>query len=320
MRAIQARFVAVAAAVVAATFPAWGADTAGAAGGGQGQPPANAPAHDDQRPGASGGDKEDPAIKAIADAYRDSVRKVFPLNNEQVRDFKQTIDGTEQEIRGTPPTGMRAATRQVSLRAGSEIQRVALYPGYTTAIVVQDSDGEPWPVTSVVVGNSALYDVAPINPAARHMVVVTPLTRFGSTNITVALEGQPMPLMAQLVTGGDKGRPDSTLVFHLDQRGPNARPVVMGPAPTPVVSGEMLGFVDGVPPEGARQLVILPKMEGLWAWEYQGEFVIRTAHAMVWPSWNQIINGQGGIRVYRIPKSNGILLDRGGQNVNVQVE
>lgn len=320
VKLIQLRLVAAAAAV-AVSSPSWSDDAAGAAGGGQNQHPASAPAQGDRQPGQSGGNKKDPALKAIADAYRESVRKVFPLSNEQVRDFKQQIDNTEQEIRGNPPTGMRAATRQVSLRAGSDIQRVALYPGYTTAIVVQDSDGEPWPITGVVVGDSALYDVAPINPAARHMVIVSPLTRFGSASVTVALEGHPMPLMVQLVTTvGDKRRPDSTLVFHLDQRGPNARPVVMGPPPTPVVNGEMLGFVDGVPPNGARPLVILPKMEGLWGWEYQGEFVIRTTHAMVWPSWNQIINGQGGIRVYRIPKSNGILLDRDGQNVNVQVE
>lgn len=307
---------AAAAMAVAGSFSAWGADAPGAAGS-QPQAAAGAP----QAAGAATGtNPDDPALKAIADAYRDSVRKVFPLSNEQVRDFKQTIDSTEKEIRDNPPTGMRAATRQVSLRAGSEIQRVALYPGYTTAIVVEDSDGEPWPVTSVGVGDARIYDVAPINPSAPHMLVVTPLTRFGSTNITAALKGHPMPLMVQLVTSGDKGRPDSTLVFHLDQRGPNARPVVMGPAPTPVVNGAMLGFVDGVPPEGARPLSTLPKLEGLWAWEYQGEFVVRTAHAMVWPSWNQVINGQGGIRVYRIPRSGGILLDHGGQNVNVQVE
>lgn len=308
---------AAAAMAVAGSFSAWGADAPGAAGS---QPQAAAGAPQSAAAATGGGNSDDPALKAIADAYRDSVRKVFPLSNEQVRDFKQTIDSTEKEIRDNPPTGMRAATRQVSLRAGSEIQRVALYPGYTTAIVVEDSDGEPWPVTSVGVGDARIYDVAPINPSAPHMLVVTPLTRFGSTNITAALKGHPMPLMVQLVTSGDKGRPDSTLVFHLDQRGPNARPVVMGPAPTPVVNGAMLGFVDGVPPEGARPLSTLPKLEGLWAWEYQGEFVVRTAHAMVWPSWNQVINGQGGIRVYRIPRSGGILLDHGGQNVNVQVE
>lgn len=311
--------VAAAAMAIAGSFSAWGADATGAASA-QPQPTVGGGPAAQPGPAAGTGSQEDPALKAIADAYRDSVRKVFPLSNEQVRDFKQTIDSTEKEIRDNPPTGMRAATRQVSLRAGSEIQRVTLYPGYTTAIVVEDSDGEPWPVTSVGVGNSNIYDVAPINPSAPHMLVVTPLTRFGSTNITASLKGHPMPLMVQLVTSGDKGRPDSTLVFHLDQRGPNARPVVMGPAPTPVVNGAMLGFVDGVPPEGARPLSTLPKLEGLWAWEYQGEFVVRTAHAMVWPSWNQVVNGQGGIRVYRIPRSGGILLDHGGRNVNVQVE
>lgn len=269
---------------------------------------------------SSEGNQPDPALKAISEAYKDSVRKVFPLDGSQIKDFKRTADQTEQVIRDKPPTGMRAATRQVSLRAGSDVQRVSLYPGYTTALVIQDADGEPWPVVSVVVGNSSLYDVAPVNPAARHMVVVTPLARFGSTNITIALEGQPMPLMAQLVTSGEGGKPDSTLVFHLDQRGPNAKPIIMGPSPTPVVSGAMLGFIDGIPPDGARLLSLSPKIEGLWAWEFQGEVVVRTTHTMVWPAWDQIINGQGGIRVYRIPRSGAVMIDHNGQNLNVQVD
>lgn len=74
----------------------------------------------------------------------------------------------------------------------------------------------------------------------------------------VTLEDAPYPVVLHLITESQarRGRVgDALVVFRLDRGGPNAKPAVLAPPAPEAVSADLLEFVHGVPPDGARPSV-----------------------------------------------------------------
>ena len=154
-----------------------------------------------------------------------------------------------------------------------------------------------------------------------NLVTLVPLTNHASSNLVVALEGAPYPVILHLLTESSAKQArveDALVVFRLDTPGPRAPLPAVGPAQPGPVTRELLNLVHGIPPEGAARLRLEPELWGTDLWEHGGRRYLRTGHQPVWPAWS----AQAGqaVKVYVMPKTPGIVLSVNGRRVSLTVE
>lgn len=235
---------------------------------------------------------------------------------------------------------MRTGTRQISAVPGAVPQVIRLTAGYSSTVMFQDATGEPWPVLSIVLGNARAFQAtqpkveaedgeaqsgvrnrtgtARANVAS-NVVSLVPLTNHASSNLMVTLEDAPYPVVLHLITESQarRGRVgDALVVFRLDRGGPNAKPAVLAPPAPEAVSADLLEFVHGVPPDGARPVRLEPEYPGTRAWLYRDRIYLRTGHHAVWPAWLSRA-GCGGLTVYALPRAPFVVLCVGGERVKL---
>lgn len=271
--------------------------------------------------------------------FEESVEKLLPVDPGDIRTYIERRDRAEGAA-APGPARMRTETRQISLVPGAVPQVIRLTAGYSSTILFQDATGAPWPVLSLVIGNARAFQaVQPKVEAAdgekagtakersgtsaanvsSNVVSLVPLTNHASSNLVVTLEDAPYPVILHLITESQarRGRVgDALTVFRLDRGGPNAKPAVLGPPEAEAVSADILEFVHGVPPDGARTVHLDPEYPGTQAWTYKERLYVRTGHHAVWPAWLSRAEC-GGLTVFAMPKAPFVVLSVGGKRVRL---
>ena len=217
--------------------------------------------------------------------FEESVEKLLPVDPGEIRTYIEKRDRVEGAA-APGPARMRTGTRQISAVPGAVPQVIRLTAGYSSTVMFQDATGEPWPVLSIVLGNARAFQAtqpkveaedgeaqsgvrnrtgtARANVAS-NVVSLVPLTNHASSNLMVTLEDAPYPVVLHLITESQarRGRVgDALVVFRLDRGGPNAKPAVLAPPAPEAVSADLLEFVHGVPPDGARPVRLEPEYPG----------------------------------------------------------
>lgn len=271
--------------------------------------------------------------------FEESVEKLLPVDPGEIRTYIEKRDRVEGAA-APGPARMRTGTRQISAVPGVVPQVIRLTAGYSSTVMFQDATGEPWPVLSIVLGNARAFQAtqpkveaedgeaqsgvrnrtgtARANVAS-NVVSLVPLTNHASSNLMVTLEDAPYPVVLHLITESQarRGRVgDALVVFRLDRGGPNAKPAVLAPPAPEAVSADLLEFVHGVPPDGARPVRLEPEYPGTRAWLYRDRIYLRTGHHAVWPAWLSRA-GCGGLTVYALPRAPFVVLSVGGERVKL---
>lgn len=271
--------------------------------------------------------------------FEESVEKLLPVDPGEIRTYIEKRDRVEGAA-APGPARMRTGTRQISAVPGAVPQVIRLTAGYSSTVMFQDTTGEPWPVLSVVLGSARAFQVSQPRVeagegetrsgarnqtgtsranAASNVVSLVPLTNHASSNLVVTLEDAPYPVVLHLITESQarRGRVDDALVvFRLDRSGPNAKPPVLAPPAPEAVSADLLEFVHGVPPDGAKSVHLEPEYLGTRAWLYRDRVYLRTGHHAVWPAWLSRA-GCGGLTVYALPRTPFVVLSVGGERVKL---
>lgn len=279
-------------------------------------------------PSALGADqgKGEPAEKKSAEdmAFDRSLKGQFPMTPEQIREFKQRMDGTKKALHKRTPPKMTNRTRRLSFETGQEPPVVRIAPGYVTTISFLDCTGEPWPVTSVVMGNPNYYNVQrPENQT--NVITIAALKEYVDSNLALTFKAQHMPATIQLktVSGDDGHETDSLVVFRAEQRGPNAERPTIGPEPDPTIGSVLMQFLDNVPPASAERVRLLSggdgdkeeaweDHQGVAMWSYQDTLYLRTRHPLTWPAWNAVAKGPGDVRVYELARVPSVMVSHNG--------
>lgn len=267
------------------------------------------------------------------EAFERSLKGQFPMTPEQIRDFKQRMNDTKRSLHQKAPPDMINRTRRLSFETGRKPPVVRIAPGYVTSISFFDCTGQPWPVTSVVLGNPNFYKVQrPKNQS--NVITLSALKDYVDSNLALTFEAQHMPIAIQLktVSEEDERETDSLVVFRAEQRGPNAEQPMIGPEPDPTIGSILMQFLDNVPPESARRIRLLsgsddpPEMQLAWEerqgvalWSYQDSLYLRSKHPLTWPAWNAVAKGPGGVRVYELSRVPSIMVSQGGGSVVFEV-
>ncbi|MCR5562134.1 MAG: DotH/IcmK family type IV secretion protein [Desulfovibrio sp.] len=154
-----------------------------------------------------------------------------------------------------------------------------------------------------------------------HMLNIVPLTARANSNLAIALEDAPYPIIVQLITDSPrsaKRSQDALIVFRLDQKGPLSRSDEPFLASQSLNSSESLAFIHNDPPKEAARLCIKPDLADTRLWKLGQSRYLRTPHALVWPAWKSVTNAEH-IRVYELGQSPSLVLSVHGQNTTLTV-
>lgn len=268
---------------------------------------------------------EDQRIQDVVNsAFKAAEAEQLPLSPAQIDHFQKKMDETQMAIYPQPAPKLISRTQNVSLAPGSEAVTLRLAPGYVSSIVITDSTGAPWPITTQTVGNKNWFSVVRPDTGANNMLTVSGLKNHVTSNMAITLKDRDAPLIVQLVlndSNTDKKAQDADMIvtMRMNQAGPNAAPPVVGAKITSSVSTDLMSFLDGVPLSGAKTIVLKEPPEGVQAWEYNGQLYLRTPHLARWPAWIQQASSSSGTHIYVMPMVSQLILSIDGQSRTVLV-
>ena len=265
--------------------------------------------------------------------FEESLEALLPVAPRDVERFLEARDALEGATE-PGPASMRNRTRVLEAGVRNEPTLVRLTRGYSSTLLFQDVTGAPWPVLSVILGDPGAFaltqpKVAQAREAGKnadrgvntqgvnvhsHIVNIVPLTNHASSNLVLTLEGADYPIVLHLVTESvrSKGRTsDALTVFRIGRSGPNARTLPLGPEESGV-SDELLAFVHGIAPAGAKRLGLEPADGGIEVWEYKGMLYVRSIFQAVWPAWTASAAMEGHI-LYVMPRTLSLVFSREGK-------
>ena len=245
--------------------------------------------------------------------FQESLRQMMPLDDSQIQEYRKHSDQRERALLPVSPA-LNSRTVRVSLEPGKTPVRVFTTANIATSLLIHDSTGQPWPITSVTNGGPAFFQVLRPELPDGNLLNVMPSQGYGTTTLVVTLEKQDIPLVVRLESDSVRGperKADALVLFQIAQHGPRAKvPLIQDIKET--VSSSMLAFLDHVPPAEAVRVKVEPKTDKVQVWKLGELHYIRTSHTLVWPAWTAAVNGAGGMKCYEVPVTSRIMISQTG--------
>lgn len=250
-------------------------------------------------------------------AYGRAMRTLMPLKPEQITRYRKEVQKRKKALREGIPKASSQTVR-VTLEPGGAPSVVKLSPNYGGAITILDATGQPWPITSLTVGNGSAFQVTkPIDKGKGSSVLtVVPKLYYAHSNVILTLKGVATPIVLRLKTvpGIVDGRTDVIVAA----RGPNATSVVTARGAGSPDSLLMRNLLDGVPPQSATPINI--KGGPARAWLINNKLFLRTTLDVLSPAWVASVSGASGLTVYEMPLTPTIIAtDTDGVTVTLQL-
>jgi hypothetical protein len=280
-------------------------------------------------------------------------QQTSPLSVKEIEWLKKQMAASQYAMHKGAPLTIRNPILQVAMGPGSAVPVVHVARGYVTTLSIVDSEGNPWPITSYVIGGgaeagAAIFNVqSPVsiegNAAAApagattgsktasgksvpaslpsNMLTLSPAYYGASSNMVVTLLGKSTPIMIDIISNSPTDqRVYGMVTLRVNRLGPKARPAIMqAPPPSPVQSDLML-FMEQTAPKGSETLKASGGY-GVRAWNWNGQTIVRSRVPLAMPAWTAEIQ-QNGVRVYEVPMTTQLLLrtDVGMKNVSLRRE
>lgn len=248
------------------------------------------------------------------EAFGRMTQTLLPLTPEQIKLLHLLYSANQRaasEYPGVPPKPISTSVI-VNLSPGATPPVVRLGSGFVTALVFLDSSGAPWPVASYSLGNPQAFDIKWDQKS--NILLVQAITAYRRGNIAVLLKGLNTPVMLEFVPG--QTAMDVRVDIRVPGLGPNAEPTMSGlPG---VESPYLLNLLDGIPPQGSKQL-IASECDNC-AWAYQGKMYLRTRMSVLSPAWISTMSSVDGTHVYEMQPAPVVLASRNGKLVKMTIQ
>ena len=274
-----------------------------------------------QSDGGSGGPP--PATDKMRELiFERSLFLELPLDPDQIRRLRKRLDESQKaQSEGTRDVDPVSRSVTVSLRPGEKPPTVNLATGNATTVTVSDATGQPWPILASVTGNPNAFDVQSAGPQGdTNIMVVTPTTAYGASNLILTLKDHPVPIALKLVSGSD--RPDYRLDVKVSARGPNAAYQTAPSESLPETEDTLLTkFLDNTPPDSAERLDVdgPSGSADVEAWMLNGKMYVRTDLSLLSPSYTSRANSVSGTKVYALPHAPVLVVSDQGRMHSVSV-
>ena len=267
----------------------------------------------------SGGTMDAAAEEDFSAEFNRSVDDVFPLSPEEIRELRKLYQENKKALNASKPPAEKSRSVPVSLEPDAEAPEILIAPSYISAIEVVDSSGMPWPIRFSAIGSADAFQVIkPENQEPHNVITLSPRLHHGHTNIILGLEGQSTPLSLRIKTD-DKISYDR-VSLRVDQAGPLAEPVSVGPPPKPSLSRQMKFFLDntGLSVKGARELAITGNPAELRLWEYEGRYYLRSRYSLLYPPHNNFARNSR-VFLYQIPVVEKFMVSKDGHRETYEI-
>ena len=254
-------------------------------------------------------------------SFQKAFSQIAPLTNEMITTTRRAVD-SQQKIMAEPPSGVHSnyVLRSISLtlRPGETPPAVHLSAGIATVLTFSDQTGSAWPVTSVAVGNPQAYTAQEAGDKGKtNMIVVSPLTNYGSANLIVTLSNMAVPVAFSLETGVKDV--DYRLDVGVPGRGPNAQYDIAGTTSmAPTNDSVVQAFLDGVGPKGSRKIKV--SHSDVEAWKYQDMIYLRTPLELLSPAYIARARNVSGVNVYTLADTPVVIVSRDGRMTSVVID
>lgn len=250
-------------------------------------------------------------------AFTQMLQDVVPLSPKQIRTLRELFDQSQRAVAQAPgvPPKPTSSSLIVNMSPGAAPPTIRLRAGYVTSLVFLDSTGQPWPIVGYDLGNPKNFNLQPSSPDGKSNTVLIQSSRqYGEGNLAVMLKGENTPVMLTLMSG--QRAVDYRVDLRIPGLGPNAQ-VNYATLPS-TENPELLDFLDGTPPHGAKQLTV----EGApaQAWSFQGQLILRTRVTILSPGWASSMNSPDGTYVYALPQTPVLLASQRGEMIRLHVK
>lgn len=250
------------------------------------------------------------------DAFATMLQQNMPMTPRQVVRLHQQIDVAQRAaaIPAVIPPKPVSTTLMINLAPGTTPPAVRLAQGYVTSLVFVDSTGAPWPIASFDIGNPKSVNMQ--WDGKSNILLMQAITPYSSGDIVIRLVDLPTPVTLELVSG--QRVVDYRVDLHIAHIGPNTKELPIG-TPLPANANQLLlGVLDGVAPDGSKQLIV-PGQE-CEVWMLGEKMYVRTRLTILSPGWVGKMTSPDGMQAYEIPKTSSILVSRFGEPVELRIE
>lgn len=201
----------------------------------------------------------------------------------------------------------QAKTRSlgVSLNPGEEPPVLRLAAGMLSTVVFSDSSGNPWLIEKVSLDRSRFNDGLGENAGAggkpeeippTNILTIEPLDPAAFGNVSVTLKGLNAPVIFMLTTG--QKDVDIRLDARLPGRSPTAKAMYTSGAQTSIIPDSVsLGFMDGLPPDGAVEM--RTNDVNVRAWKFGGFIYVRSNFGVIQPAFLSSFRANNGMKIFR---------------------
>ncbi|OGT51644.1 MAG: hypothetical protein A3E84_03735 [Gammaproteobacteria bacterium RIFCSPHIGHO2_12_FULL_42_13] len=248
-------------------------------------------------------------------AFNDVITSTFPLTSEQIHQLKQVYYASQEAAAAPPgvPPKPTVTSQVVSIAPGSTPPVVRLAQGFVSSLVFVDSTGAPWPLEAYDIGNPAAFNIQWNHTDNTLMIQSMSLYTYG--NLAVRLKGLSTPVMLTLIPG--QRVVDYRVDLRIQGLGPNAK-ILPGDGLPTIVSPELLGVLEGVPPRNAKNMVVAGGEAQ--AWLAQDKLFLRTRLTVLSPAWTSIMSSPDGMNAYEFQKTPMILASFHGKPIQLRIE
>ena len=122
------------------------------------------------------------------------------ISPDEIAEVKRETAKVLEAVQARPPVAATSKVLATGFAPGTAAPLIELPHGFATAIDIVDEHGDPWIVSGMTVGDRKVVSQPAIGaesdgePAPTSSVILSPASKFASTNVLIQLENAPRPI------------------------------------------------------------------------------------------------------------------------------
>lgn len=229
--------------------------------------------------------------------------------DDRIKELRQELynKGKLLNESALPPAKPVNSVVVASLSPGATSPVVRLTKGRTSAVMVTDSTGKPWPIMNFDGLSDENFVLNRLDGTASegYMLSVTPLAQFVSGNLVLVLKDLPSPLVIEFVTA--QAEVDVKTEIRVQAIGPNA--IIQSLSMPESINPQLLSLLQGVAPDNAKALTT--STNAVQAWLVNDQMYVRTRYRISSPAPIDLTSSPDGTFAYKLPVAPVVLYSAG---------
>lgn len=189
--------------------------------------------------------------------------QLLQTDPQSIRNLLKEIDIRKRAAKETANAKAVQESVNVYVTPGSRVPVIRTFANRTSAIVITDMHGAPWPIENFTLGASEDFVVHRLDKRANergHMLDITPQENYVSGNLTMKLEGLDVPVVLEIISGQKEY--DAPLTLKVMSKGPNS--TYTSTREPEKVDNVLYSVLQGVAPAGLRPLKTESRLAQAW--------------------------------------------------------